>query len=105
MTSGQLITYADLTLLSYIYLSHLQDAVWQLVTDSDSELLTLHLSIKQLVLLHEVDNQLGNQLVLMLVCCPVANLYIAILKVAQGCSSELATLGDDLGTGVVLNTL
>ena len=105
VTSGKLITNTDLTLLGYINLSHLQDSVWQLVTDGDSELLTLHLSIKQLVLLHEVDNQLSNELVLVLIVCPVADLYVTILKVAQSCSSKLATLGDDLSTCIVLNTL
>ena len=105
MTTGQLITYTDLTLLGNVNLSHLQDAVWQLITDGDCKLLTLHLGIKQLILLHEVDNQLGNELVFVLIIGPVANLYVTILKVAQGCSSKLATLGDNLSTCIVLNAL
>ena len=41
----------------------------------------------------------------MLIICPVVALDITILKVTQGGSSELAALGDDLGTSVVLHTL
>ena len=41
----------------------------------------------------------------MLIAGPIANLDIAILKIAQGGHRELAALRDNLGTGVVLYTL
>ena len=41
----------------------------------------------------------------MLIICPVADLNVTILEVTQGGSSELATLSDNLCTGVVLDTL
>ena len=104
MTTGQLITDTDLTFLGNIDLGHLQDAIGQLVTNRDSELTALQLCIQQLVLLHEVDDQLGNQLVLVLIVRPVVGLDVAILKVAQSRSSELATLGDDLSASIVLHT-
>ena len=105
MTSGQLIADTDLTFLSHINLSHLQDAIGQLITNRNSELATLQLCIEQFIFLHEVDDQLSNQLILMLVSGPVAGLYITILKVSQSSSSEFAALRDNLSTCIVLHTL
>ena len=105
MTTCQFITDTDLTFLGNIYLSHLQNTIGQLVTNRDGKLAALQLCIQQLVLLHEVDDQLGNQLVLVLVTGPVVGLDVTILKVAQGSCRELATLGDDLSTGIVLHAL
>ena len=105
MASSEFVAHADLTLLGNIYLCHLQNARGQLVTDGDGKLLALHLGIQQLVLLHIVDNQLGYQLVLMIVGCPCADMHVAILQVAQVGGGEIAALGDYLGSGVVLDSL
>ena len=105
MTTGELITHTNLTLFGHIYLSHLQDARRKFVTNGDSKLLTLHLSIKQLVLLHIVDDELTNEFILMLIICPLAGLDITVLQVLQVCHSELRTLRDNLCTGIVLHTL
>ena len=105
MTTSQLVTDTDLTLLGDIDLGHLNDAVGQLVTDVEHQDLALGLSIQQLVLLHIVDNQLGYQLVLMIVGCPCADMHVAILQVAQVGGGEIAALGDYLGSGVVLDSL
>ena len=61
VTSGKFVTHANLTLLGHINLGHLQNARGQLVTNGDSKLAALHLSIEQFVFLHVVDNQLGNE--------------------------------------------
>ena len=105
MTTGQLITHTDLTFLGHIDLRHLQNAVGQLVTNRDGKLLALQFCIKQLILLHEVDDQLGNQLVLVLVVGPVTDLDVTIFQVLQGSHGKLAALGDDLRSGIVLDTL
>ena len=41
----------------------------------------------------------------MLILGPAARLDSVVLKVLQGSNSELGTLGDDLSTGIVFNTL
>ena len=105
MTSGEFITHTDLTLLCNVNLSHLQNTVGKFVANGNGKLTTLHLCIQHLIFLHEVDNQFSYQLILMLIICPVVALDITILKVTQSSSSELATLGDDLGTCIVLDTL
>ena len=104
VTTSQLITDTDLTLLGHIHLSHLQDARGQLVTDGDSKLLTLILGIEQLELLHVVDNQLSNQLILVLVVGPIVSLDITILKVLQRSHRKLCTLGNDFSTSIVPDT-
>ena len=105
MTSGQLVSYADLTLLGNIYLCHLQDSRGKFVTNGDSKLLALHLSVEQLILLHEVDNQLGDKLILVSIGSPIADMHTTILKVLEVGNSECATLSDYLSTSVVLHTL
>ena len=80
MTTGHLITYANLTLLGNIYLGHLDNARGKLVADSDGELLALHLCIKNLELLQVVDNQLANELVGVLVVGPTAELYSCVVE-------------------------
>ena len=39
------------------------------------------------------------------VACPVIRLYTVILKILEGCNSELGTLRDNLCSGIILNTL
>ena len=41
----------------------------------------------------------------MLIVGPIADLYVTILQVLQGCHRKLAALRDNLCTGVVLHTL
>ena len=41
----------------------------------------------------------------MFIISPVADLDITILKITQGCHSELAALGDNLCAGVILHAL
>ena len=105
VTSGQLISDTDLTLLGNIYLSHLKDSRRKFVTNGDSKLLALHLSVEQLILLHEVDNQLGDELILVSIGSPIADMHITILKILEVGHCECATLGDYLRTSVVFHTL
>ena len=105
VASCQFVSYTDLTLLGNIYLCHLQNSRGKLVTYGDSKLLALHLSIKQLELLHEVDDQLRDKQILMGIGCPVADMYVTILKILEVGNSECTTLSDNLRTGIVLNAL
>ena len=83
MATGELVADTNLTLLGNIDLCHLQDAGGQLVADGDGKLLALVLCVEQLELLQVIDNELGNELVLMFIVSPVAYLYVAKLKVLQ----------------------
>ena len=103
MAAGKLVADTNLTLLGHVDFCHLEDAGGQLVANGDGKLLALHLSVKQLVFLHEVDNQLGYEEVLMLVVCPVAYLYVTIFQIFQSRNSELRTLSDYLCAGIVFN--
>ena len=105
VASGQLVAYANLALLGHIDLGHLEYARRQLVANGYGKLLALHLGIEQLVLLHEVDDELAYELVLVLVVGPVAYLDVAVLKVLEVGDCKLAALGNYLGTGVVFDAL
>ena len=105
MTSGHLVTDTDLTLLGNVDLSHLDDARRQLVTDSDSEFLTLQLCIELFIFLDEVHHQCTYQSVGVLVFCPVAQLNGSKVHVAEIGSGELGALADHFGSHVVLHAL
>ena len=105
MTTSKFITNLNLTLLSDINLSHLENSWWKFITDSDSKLATLQLSIELLILADIVHDQALNQSIGMFILCPTIRLYAIILQVLQSCCCELATLGDDLSTRVILHAL
>ena len=105
MTAGEFVTHTDLTFLGDIDLCHLQNTRRQFVTNGDSKLTTLILSIKQLVLLDEVDNKLLNKFIRMLILGPAIRLDAIVFEILQGGNRELGTFGDDLSTGIVFNTL
>ena len=70
MTTGHLITYADLTTLSDINLRHLDDAIRQFVTDSKVEFLTLENSVHLLIFRDIIEYALRYELVLMRISSP-----------------------------------
>ena len=105
MSSGKLVAHANLTLLGHIHLGHLQYARGKLVANGYGKLLALHLGVKQLVLLHEVDDELRYQLVGVVVVGPLAYLHVAILQVLQVGHGELAAVGYHLCASIVLHSL
>ena len=105
MTSSQLISHTNLTLLGNINLCHLQDTRGKFIANGDGKLLALHLGIKQFVLLHIIDNQLADEIIGMIVVGPVADLDVSILQVLEIGDSEFGSTGDNLGTGIVLDSL
>ena len=48
---------------------------------------------------------MGNELVVVLIVGPVADLYVAIFQVAECRDGKLRTLGDDFGTCIVFHAL
>ena len=104
MTTSKFITYLNLTFLSDVNLSHLQNTRRKFIPNSDSKFLTLHLGIHLLVLTDEVHNQLLNKKVSMLIISPAIWLDTLIIKVLQCSYSELASLRDNLCVRVVFNT-
>ena len=105
MATGHLVTHAHLALLGHIDLGHLDDAGGKLVTNGDGELATLQFCIKQLILLDEVDNELGDEAVDVFVAGPANELNAGVVQTGKVGLGELGTLLDDLGTHVVFDTL
>ena len=105
MTTGEFVTYTNLTFLSHINLSHLQNARRQFITDGNGKLTALVLSIEQLILLDEVDDESLDEFVGMLIAGPAIRLNAIILKVLQSRNGELGTLSDNLSTRVILHAL
>ena len=105
MAAGQFVTHLNLTLLGHVDLGHLHDARGQVVADGDGKLATRLLSVHLLVLLDEVHNEPLDEVVGMLLACPVVALYAVVFQIAQGGLGELAALGDDFGVGIVPHTL
>ena len=105
MATGHLITYLNLTFLGDINLSHLYDTCRQLITDRQVELLTSQLSVKLLVLLQIIQDNLLDQLILLSVCRPLAYLDGVIIQFFQRFAGKLSTLSDNLRIHIVFNTL
>ena len=71
MTTGHLITHADLTTLGDIDFGLLDNTCRQFVADSQVEALALELGFHLLVLSQVVEDAAANQVVLVLVGSPV----------------------------------
>ena len=105
MATSHLIADAHLTLLGHINLRHLDNARGQLVTDGDGKLATLELGIEELILLDEVDDQLGDEPVDVSIAGPADELYACVFEAVEVGLGELRTLGNHLGTLVILHAL
>ena len=70
MATCHLVTHANLALLGNVYLCHLDDARWKLITDSEGKLPAVELSGEYLVLLEIVYDKLTDKTVDMFVICP-----------------------------------
>ena len=103
VTTGHLITYADLTTLSHINLRHLDDTVRQLITDSEVELLALELRIHLFVFSDVVKHALSNEFVLVRIRSPVLKQNREVIDLVETLFGEVLTLGDQLGTEDILH--
>ena len=74
MTTRHLITYTDLTFLSNIYFSHLDNTGRKLITDRDSKLLTFQFGIQFFILLNIIHHQVTNHTISVFVTCPITQL-------------------------------
>ena len=105
MTTCHLITYTNLTFLSNIYFSHLNDTSRKFITDSDSKLLTFQFSIQFFVFLDKVHNQITNHTISMVITSPVTQLNRSKVKWIKIRSTELRSLSNNFCAQVVFHTL
>ena len=103
MTTCHLITYADLTLLTDIDFSHLDDTVRQLITDGEVEFLALELRIHLLIFSNIVDDALCHEFVLMLICSPTFEEHGEEIDLVQTLLAEMLTLSDEFRTEDILD--
>ena len=105
VTTSHLITDTNLTLLGYVNLGHLDDAAGQFVANSNGKLLTLELSIHDVVLLEVIDDELTNEHIGVLIVGPVAKFNGSPVNGFEEGLAELSTLGDNLCADIILNAL
>ena len=105
MTSSELITDLNLTLLGDVNLRHLQHARRKVVTDCYGKLATAQLSVHLLRLAHIVDDKATDKTVYVLIVCPVVALNTIVFKILQCGDRELGTLRDDFGASVIFYAL
>ena len=103
VTTGHLITYADLTTLCDIDLGHLDDTVGQLVTDGEVELIALELRIHLLIFRDIIEDTLRYKLVLMLIVGPFLEEHREEVDLVEALLGEVLPLGDEFGTHDILD--
>ena len=105
VTTCHLITDLDLTLLSDVDLSHLDDTRRQLIAHRLIELLTAEVSLVFLRLLEVVRDHLGDELVGMFVARPAREDDFIIVECFELRAGELRPLADLLDTEEVLHAV
>ena len=105
VTTGHLVTNANLTFLGNVNLGHLDDTARQFIADGNGELLALQLGIHDVVLLEVVDDELTDEHVGVLVIGPIAKFNGSPIDGFEEGLAELSTLGDNLCADIILNAL
>ncbi len=103
VTTGHLVTHADLTAFGDIDLRHLDDTVRQLVADSEVEFLALERGVHLLVFGDIVHDTLRHEFVLVLVGRPALQQYGEVVDLIQTLLAEMLALADKLGTQDILH--
>ena len=99
------VAHADFTFLGNVYLGNLHDARGQFVAYADVEFLTAEFGVDFLALAQIVNYGLADEVVLMVVVCPLRQVNGVVVDSGQCGGSETRTLGNNLAADKVLDAL
>ena len=105
MTTGHLIPNLDLTFLSNVNLSHLNNTSRQFIADRKIKFLTSQLSIQFLIFLQIIQNHLLDKFVLISIGSPFTYLDRIIIQFFQSLARELNSLRNNFCIHIVFNSL
>ncbi len=105
MAACHLVADTDFTFFGYIDLGNLHDAGRQLVTYRNVEFLAAQLGINLLRFTQIVHDKLTHKFVCMLVASPHAEVHGVEINILERPGGKLATLGNNIRSEEILNTL
>ena len=80
MASGHFIANSKFTLLGYIHLGHLYDAIWKLIAYGSNKLFTIVNTKNFLVMYYIVVDHFLDHLILILIGCPPVRINVVVIK-------------------------